>query len=78
MKAVVKVINELTPYEVECEVVRDGNKLVLEFAYNRGAQDVVPHPVIDHLWKKGVTVQLVKDGQEPECGDCNTCLTPIC
>ena len=78
MRAVVKLNGASATYEAKCEVTRDGNKLIIEFDKVFGHTDIVPYPVIDHLGKDGVTFQFVKDDKEPECGDCNKCLTPIC
>jgi len=49
---------------------RDKNILSLEFE-----GDVVPYPVLS---KKSFTIRLEIPEEEVGCGECDTCITPIC
>jgi hypothetical protein len=69
MKAIVTTIKG---YEVECNVKRDRNKLILEFD---NIHNVVPYPI---LGVGDFNVNLKPTEKEIGCGDCNTCMTPIC
>lgn len=79
MKAIVKAkINDITSYdkidyEVECEVKKDCGKLILDFS---NTTKHVPYPF---LRTGEFTIKLEPTEEEIGCcGDCNTCLTPIC
>jgi hypothetical protein len=72
MKAVVILENN----EIEeCEVTRNKNQVIIEF---KNESNVVPFSVIRDMWKDVGIKIVLKDTEEPDCTDCDRCLTPIC